>query len=101
MTRPEKTTEAPYVMRVVDFARAGMPCPFKGQYLKRFMPAEPVKGEFTNKPDEAMHFKSSGEAWQLWMTAIGTRPDGKPDRPLTALTVEILPLSKTDEEPIA
>ena len=79
-----------YVMRIVGFANE-FPCPWAGQYLKAFTPHEEIKGEFTDDIDQAMRFAKQADAWQIWMTSIGTRPDGKPDRPLTAFTVEVLP----------
>lgn len=42
--------------------------------------------------DDAMRFSSSGEAWILWRSVSFTRPrrpDGAPNRPLTAFTIEV------------
>ena len=43
-------------------------------------------------PAKALRFDSATEAMQLWRTVSSrtpTRPDGKPNRPLTAFTVAI------------
>jgi hypothetical protein len=40
-----------------------------------------------------MRFKTAGEAWMLWRRPSRVRPvraDGKPNRPLTAFTIEVL-----------
>ena len=46
----------------------------------------------TEDPDEAMRFNSAMEALELWR-AVSTvrplRPDGKPNRPLSAFSVEV------------
>jgi hypothetical protein len=38
---------------------------------------------------EALHFADAGAALECWRQSRGFRPDGKPNRPLTAWTVEI------------
>ena len=46
----------------------------------------------TNDPAEAMTFKDGAEAMQFWRQQSKSRPkrrDGKPNRPLTAYSVEI------------
>ena len=51
--------------------------------------------EFTKDPAKAMQFNSNPEAFDYWRTTSKTnpvRPDGQPNRPLTAYTVEIGPL---------
>jgi hypothetical protein len=52
---------------------------------------------FTLKPAAAKSFPGPSEALEFWRTQSKTvpmRPDGKPNRPLTAYTVEILPLTQ-------
>ncbi len=47
---------------------------------------------WTNNPANAKKFANSGDAFDYWRTRSKTnptRPDGKPNRPLTAFTVEI------------
>lgn len=49
----------------------------------------------TLNPAEARRFTSAEAALAYYMQAYGVRPnDGKPNRPLTALTIEVLPAPK-------
>lgn len=75
----------------------GVPTPADGSYLVDYDPTRPGTGgwachlEYTHDPAKAKVFAHQGEALELWKKVSGkTRPDGKPDRPLTAYTVEIL-----------
>jgi hypothetical protein len=85
------------VIQVVAFAN-GMPCVNAGQYLKSFDPD--VYGgrghvTWTGDPAKAMHFADVGEAHETWKRQSTKQPfrsDGKPNRPLTAYTVEIVAL---------
>lgn len=48
---------------------------------------------FTDNTDEAMIFKSPQEALGFWSTQSKIeplRPDGKPNKPMTAFTVELV-----------
>lgn len=48
--------------------------------------------DYTDDPREALRYPSMIEgmrAWQTRSTRVPTRPDGKPNRPLTAFTAEI------------
>lgn len=57
--------------------------------------------ESTVDPKKAMRFSSFGEAHELWVTQSTTvpfRPDGRPNRPLTAFTVEIVKIAEGGEE---
>lgn len=49
---------------------------------------EPEMLTYTHNVDEATRFEAP-EALALWRTANGLRPDGKPNRPLTAFTVSL------------
>lgn len=52
--------------------------------------------DWTVDPEEALHFESpeaAHKAWTTQSTVAPLRQDGQPNRPLTAYTVEILPLS--------
>ena len=92
------TGEAPFVMRAVGFAD-GSACPFVGQYLSHFdANAHDGRGwaEYTRHVDNALRFRDAAEAWRFWRTISRVRPvrpDGKPNRPLTSTTIEILNLS--------
>lgn len=47
---------------------------------------------FTSDPDEALRFEHAGEALEFWkQTSVvrPVRPDGRPNRPLTAFTVGV------------
>lgn len=43
----------------------------------------------TRNPDKAKVYASSKEAFEEWKRDAGVRPDGEPNRPLTAYNVEI------------
>jgi hypothetical protein len=82
------------IIRVVGFAWG--PCPFAGQYLMSF-DFESGNGlgfgEFTSDRSKAMRFAGLREAMEFWRTPSKTRPlrpDGKPNRPFTATTIEII-----------
>jgi len=82
------------VLRAVAFAN-GLPCPHEGQWLKSF-DHEAFNGRghgvFTDDIDQAMHFPDAAEAMVFWAKQSQSkpwRPDGKPNKPLTALTVVI------------
>lgn len=51
---------------------------------------------WTSDPAQAMHFANSGAALKCWRSLAQCHPvretDGRPNRPLTAVTVEIAPL---------
>jgi hypothetical protein len=70
-------------------------CPHAGQYLEWFdfdYANGLGRGEFTKDRTKALEFKDAGEAMTFWKTVSRVKPfraDGKPNRPLTALTVEI------------
>jgi hypothetical protein len=80
------------VIRALAFAN-GVPCPIAGQYLMAFdFEAHDGRGfgEFTRDTAKAMQFASEVAAWEFWKrqsTTRPTRPDGRPNRPLTATTI--------------
>jgi hypothetical protein len=83
-----------YVIRAIAFAN-GTHCPHADQWLESF-DHEAFNGrghgEFTSDIADAMHFATSAEAFQFWgkqSSKRPRRPDGKPNKPLTALTVVI------------
>ncbi len=87
-----------YVMRVMGFAN-GQDCPIAGQYLEWFDFDQGWGrgyGEFTLDLARAKKFSSREEALTFWQTqsrAKPLRPNGKPNRPLTATTVLIEPVA--------
>lgn len=71
-------------------------CDFDGEpYLSLFDPEfEGGMGlvDTTYDPKQALRFTNSGNAMELWRMQSHTKPlraDGKPNRPLSALTVSI------------
>jgi len=87
------------VLMALGFAN-GMPCPHDGEYVKAFdFEADDGLGfgEFTPDIDAAMQFEDVAAAGEFWRTQSKTRPirpDGQPNRPLTALSVEIVKRGK-------
>ena len=82
-----------WVIRILGLAD-GRTTAIDGKYLKYYEPRGHhgrgiVLG--TEALDDAMTFRSKEAAVDLWNTQFGMRPDGKPNRPLTAYTIEILP----------
>jgi hypothetical protein len=84
-----------YMIKAVEFVD-GSHTPFAGEYLKSYDPdARDGVGlsAWTSKKDEAMKFASGGEALECWRQVSKVRPvrrDGKPNRPLTSITVELV-----------
>ena len=66
-----------------------------GAFVKSYDPeAHDGRGfvEWTTDPDEAVIFHSPAQALRLYQQVPVTRPyraDGKPNRPLTAFTIEV------------
>lgn len=67
----------------------GNPLPHDGEYLQHMdFEAYAGRGAITLTPDpaKAMHFASTGEAFEFWKRSPKCRPirpDGQPNRPLT------------------
>lgn len=83
------------IIKIIGFAN-GQHCPFSGSYVRSF-DFEAFDGlghgVFTREPRLATKFKNIGEAWEFWKRQSNGKPfraDGKPNRPLTATSVEIL-----------
>lgn len=74
----------------------GRPCPYEGQYLMSFTPHAPIKGTFTDDPKKAKRYQTVHDLFAEWKYSIGTRPDGMPDRPLTAFTIEAVRLGEDE-----
>lgn len=77
------------VVKVLGFA-SGLPCPYKEMYLKEYTPLHDNKGTFTYEPSKAKRYPSMEEFYHDYRFSIGTRADGRPDRPLTAFDLEII-----------
>jgi hypothetical protein len=86
----------PYLMRCVAMAD-GRPCLWSNHYLRSFDP-EAAHGMghavWTPSPARALAFPTPEAAWELWHAVPRSHPvrasDGKPNKPLTAFTIEIL-----------
>lgn len=90
------------VIKIIGLA-VGMSCPFDGQYLVEFDPdrrgVDPDGGELTAHivcspdPADAKQYESKLAAMSEWKRISSRWPlreyDGRPNRPLTAFTVEI------------
>lgn len=83
-----------YVIRAIAFAN-GEPCPHAGQWLSHFdVDAYNGQGwcEFTDNIRKAKRFDTFEAAMTFWKQQSKVqplRPDGRPNRPLTALTAVI------------
>ena len=82
------------VIRAVEFA-SGKPCPHSGQFLATF-DHEAHDGQgygvFTEDIAKAMKFADVATAFEFYQRipkCRRRRADGKPNRPLTALTIVI------------
>ena len=87
------------VIKAVMFAN-GAKCPHAGMYLARAdFDAYDGMGymDFTADVRKALKFDTAGDAMAFWRTPSTVRPlrpDGQPNRPLTALTVEIAEVTR-------
>lgn len=92
-----------YVIRALGFAADDVPCPFAGQYAVSFNPDAHDGigyGEWTNDLAKAKRFAGHQEAFEFWRKPSRIRPrrpDGKPNRPMTCVSVEILPEEAADD----
>lgn len=88
------------VMKIVGLAYGLGSTPLDGQYLKEYDPnrngrdpsGNPMLAHVVTTPDisEAMRFDDFAELHEVWTLVDArdpVRPDGKPNRPLTAFTV--------------
>ena len=86
-----------YVIQIVGPV-SGPPTPADGLYLQSYDPdAYNGDGNFTTAADpaEALRFPSLTAAlaeWRRVSMARPVRPDGHPNRPLTAMSINVLPL---------
>jgi hypothetical protein len=88
-----------YVMQLVGLAN-GDGSPHEGEFLVEYdPPAMRADGTYeggnivtSRDMAQALQFADPGALLECWRQTNGTRPDGKPNRPLTAYTVEIVRL---------
>jgi len=87
----------PRVIRILGFAN-GAHCPHAGEYLEAFdFEAFDGRGfmETTPDVDKALKFADLHAAVLFTMTVPVTKPvreDGRPNRPLTAAHIEVVPV---------
>jgi len=86
-----------YVIRLLETA-AGVKTEFDGEYVREYDPgyvhSDGYDGgllETTADRALARRFATPYAALEYWRQSFGTRADGKPNRPLTAWTVEVMP----------
>lgn len=82
-----------YVIQFLGDA-LGRPTRVDGQYLTAY---DPDTGDLQTTADasRALHFDHPADALHLWRaqsTVEPLRPDGKPNRPLTAFTITVDPV---------
>lgn len=85
---------AKIVIQAIEFAN-GKPCPHAGMWVEKFdheYNDGQGHGVFTTFRDKALTFKSGADALDFYRRQSRVRPlrpDGKPNRPMTGLTVLI------------
>jgi hypothetical protein len=88
-----------YLMVALGFAN-GVPCPHAGQYLLSFDHEHDDGlgwGEFTKNRAKAKRFDTREELFEFWTRVPKCRPlrpDGQPNRPMTALSVTTEPVDE-------
>lgn len=87
-----------FVMRAIGYAN-GMPCHFSGQWLEWYDPntrnQHTAMAGFTDDIAKAKRFDSVFAAMSEWnrvREVDPVRPDGKTNKPLTAITVTVDPV---------
>lgn len=83
-----------YVIRIIALAD-GRRSKHDDRFLSYYDPTKHgTRGDIRSTHDvrKAMHFPSGAEAIKLFQLSHGTRPDGRPNRPLTAFAVSVEPL---------
>lgn len=107
MSEPDRPMLA---IKLVGLA-AGPATPLDGQYLKEYDPnrdgrdpdGNPMMAHVVTTPDaaDAIHFDGFAALRRVWMAVDQRHPvrdDGKPNRPLTAFTIEAVGLDSDGSE---
>ncbi len=83
------------LLRIIELY-SGQPTEHDGKYVVDYDPKPRLGPDgpwvyliTTDDPAKARRFADAGEALEFWRMSYGIRPDGKPNRPLTAYTVEV------------
>ena len=87
-----------HVMRIIQRAD-GVRSHYDGRYVMDCRDTPDGMGIYVTSPklEDARRFADAGEAMAFWNRISATRrwrPDGKPNKPLTAFTVSIVPEDK-------
>lgn len=86
------------IIQIVGLAVGG-DSPLDGQYVHDFDPdGYAGRGNLraTDDPARAKRFENAIAAWEFWRAQSTVKPmrdDGRPNRPLTAYTVKVLPIN--------
>jgi hypothetical protein len=91
-------------IRLFELAIPGRPTPHDGNFVVEFRPGAMDRHgalhggilRTSRDPADALSFPSALEAFEFWRQANGLRPDGKPNRPLTAWTIEFEPVQELE-----
>jgi hypothetical protein len=87
-----------YLLQLLDVSapwaavRQTVPTYFAGGYLVAYDPEVGMASLVVGDKTQALRFADGGEAMALWRSVPSrqpTRPDGKPNRPLTSFTIAI------------
>jgi hypothetical protein len=87
-----------YVIKIEGYVSSDFECPCIGMWLESFdhdVDGMSGHGTFTFKVNNAKRFDTKAEALIFWRKQSHTRPlrpDGQPNRPLTAFTISVEPL---------
>jgi hypothetical protein len=85
------------VIKAIEYAD-GRPCPMGGLFLSR-ADANSETSAWTPDLGLARHFANNGEAFDFWRRQSNANPhrlDGRPNRPLTKITVELMPVPEAE-----
>jgi hypothetical protein len=99
MTYVMRCVEMSGMVRILDGHPDQRGC-YLAYYDPEFADGVGAAGWVTN-PVEAIAFEAASAGLDLWLTESKTRPtrwDGEPNKPLTAYTVEMIPLEQAIEE---
>jgi hypothetical protein len=88
-----------YILQIVGCEQTAM---FDKKYVKAYDPTRShglfnFYIEVTDDPNDALKFPDVRAAIEKWRESYGLRPDGKPNRPLTAFTVTVETVEDVDD----
>lgn len=98
----EPTSRGPYVIRILGSNQHGAPS--VPTFLESFdIEAHDGRGtaDATGDVEKAYQFATAGAALEAWRAVPESRPtrdDGRPNRPLSAFTIEVLTIDQARQE---